>query len=230
MLGLVVAVCLDVFFTGLSGKNFHHYFQIPMLTLVASSAYLFFTLAQLRRTTPRGGTYAIIAISAVIVILLPWAVEVYGKEVPSRSNLAYFLSHPNVTRYQPEAIEEVILEHSQPDQSIFIWGYDPAIYFHVGRRSPSRFIFPQHLFTPTPNGPNGFAEFFMELEHDPPVLILSSKGGEQGLAYLGFEEQDICLECSADIRQGVIALKRYVTQYYQPYMDSQDWAVYTRIK
>jgi hypothetical protein len=230
MVGLVVAVCLDVFFTGLSGKNFHHYFQIPMLTLAASSAYLFFTLSQLRRATPRGGTYAIIAISAVFVILLPWAVEVYGKEVPSRGNLAYFLSNPNVTRYQPEAIEKVILEHSQPDQSIFIWGYDPAIYFHVGRRSPSRYIFPQHLFTPTPDGPNGFAEFFMELERDPPVLILSSKGGEQGLAYLGFEEQDICLECPADIRQGVIALKRYVTQYYQPYMDSQDWAVYTRIK
>jgi hypothetical protein len=230
MLGLVVAVFLDVIFTGLSGKNFYHYFLIPMLTLAASSAYLFFTLLQLKRITARVEPYVIIAISAVFVILLPWATEVFGKEVPSRGNLAFFLSHPNVTRYHPEEIEKTILEHSQPDESIFIWGYDPAIYFHVGRRSPSRYIFPQHLYTPTPNGPNGFAEFFMELERDPPVLILTSKGSEQGLPYLGIAEEEICLECPADVRQGVIALKRYVTQYYQPYMDSQDWAVYTRIK
>jgi hypothetical protein len=230
MVGLVVAVFLDVIFTGLSGKNFFHYFQIPILTLSASSAYLFFTLLQLSRTTARGEPYAIIAISAVFVILLPWVTEVFGKEVPSQGNLAFFLSHPNVTRYHPEAIEKIILEHSQPDQSIFIWGYDPAIYFHVGRRSPSRYIFPQHLYTPTPNSPNGFSEFFMELERDPPVLILSSKGSEQGLPYLGIGEEDICRDCPADIRQGVIALKRYVTQYYQPYMDSQDWAIYTRIK
>ena len=230
MVAVVIAVILDVIFTALSGKNFHHYFQIPMLTLAASSAYLFFTLVQLRRTTARGEPYAIIAIVAVLVILLPWMTEVFGKEVPSRGNLAFFLSHPNVTRYQPDEIEKTIMEHSLPDQSIYIWGYDPAIYFHVGRRSPSRYIFPQHLYTPTPDSPNGFAEFFLELEHDPPVLILTSKGSEQGLPYLGFDEEVICLDCPAYVRQGVLALKHFVTQYYQPYMDSQDWAVYTRTK
>jgi len=33
MAGLAIAVFFDVINTGLSGRNFHHYFQIPILTM-----------------------------------------------------------------------------------------------------------------------------------------------------------------------------------------------------
>ena len=169
-------------------------------------------------------------LSATAVILLPWLVEVIGKETPSLANWKELGSNPNITVYQPNAIEKFILENSTPEQSILVWDYDPIIYFHVDRRSPSRFIFLRHLYTPIPGAANGFAEFLQELQDDPPILIITSKTGQQGLPYLGLSEADICSDCTSEIRQGVIAFKRYVEQYYRPYTDIQTWAIYKRIK
>jgi len=40
--------------------------------------------------------------------------------------------------------------------------------FLAHRRSPTRYIFLQHLFTPTPYDQNGLSEFLQELADDPP--------------------------------------------------------------
>jgi hypothetical protein len=227
---LIIAIFLDIIFTALPGTNFRHYYQIPILTLATITCYLFDRLLNLRSILPKFNTETVLILSATAVILLPWSVEVIGKELPSLANWKELRSNPNITIYQPDAIEQFILENSQPEQSILIWDYDPIIYFHVDRSSPTRFIFLRHLYTPIPGASNGFAEFLQELQNDPPILIITSKTSQQGLPYLGLSENDICGECSPDIRQGVIAFKRYVEQYYEPYTDIQTWAIYKRIK
>jgi hypothetical protein len=230
MLGLAVALFFDLIFTSISGKNYRHYFQIPILTMAAISAYLSNWMQQIKRTPVKKDPHVFMTFVAILVILLPYAVEVFGKEIPNRKNLDSFLSNPNVSDYRPDAIEQFIIDHSQPDQSILVWDYEPAIYFHVNRRSPSRYISLQNLFILTPNGSNGFSEFLKELENDPPVLIISSKTSQQGLPYLGLSENDICSECSAEIKTGVITFKRYVDHNYQPYTDIENWAVFKRIE
>jgi len=216
--------------TSLSGKNFNHYFQIPILPLAASSAYLFYRLSPIQPGFPKKDPYAIIALCTILIILLAWSINVIRYALPNTKNLRGFLANPNVTVYQPNTIETFILENSQPDESILVWDYDPVLYFHTGRRSPTRYIFLRHLYTPTPTGKNGFDEFLQELENEPPVLILTSKSSQQGLPYLGFDEAIICSDCPDDIRQGVVQVKRYLSEYYQPYLDVGTWAVYTRIK
>ncbi len=228
--GLLIVISLDILFTTLPGTNFRHYYQIPILSMSAISGYLFDRLSQLRSVPSKFKAYTAIILGACAIILLPWLVEVTGKEIPSLTNWKELRSNPNITVYQPNAIEQFILENSTPEQSILIWDYDPIIYFHVDRRSPSRFIFLRHLYTPIPGATNGFAEFLQELQDDPPVLIITSKTAQQGLPYLGLSEAAICSDCTPDIRQGVIAFKRYVEQYYQPYTDIQTWAIYMRNK
>ena len=230
MLVLGITIILDLVFTSLSGKNFNHYFQIPILPLAASSAYLFHRLNPNHPGFPKKDPYAIITLCTILIILLAWSINVIRYALPNTKNLRGFLANPNVTVYQPNQIETFILENSQPDESILVWDYDPVLYFHTGRRSPTRYIFLRHLYTPTPTGVNGFDEFLQELENDPPVLILTSKSSQQGLPYLGFDEAIICSDCPDDIRQGVVQVKRYLSEYYQPYLDVGTWAVYTRIK
>ncbi len=230
MAGLIIVVVLDILFTTLPGTNFRHYYQIPILSMSAISGYLFDHLVNLKPVFKKFNPYNILTLSATVVILLPWLVEVIGKEAPSLANWKELRSNPNITVYQPDAMEKFILENSTPEQSILVWDYDPIIYFHVDRRSPTRFIFLRHIYTPIPRAANGFAEFQQELQGDPPILIITSKTAQQGLPYLGLSEADICSDCTSEIRQGVIAFKRYVEQYYQPYTDIQTWAIYKRIK
>jgi hypothetical protein len=230
MAGLAVCILLDIFFVALPGTNFRHYYVIPILSMAAISAYFFNRISKDKSAQTQLKHFSAFTISVTLVILLPWMVEVIGKELPSRANWQELRSNPNITQYQPNTIEKFILENSLPEQSILIWDYEPRIYFHVDRRSPTRFIFLRHLYTPIPGAPNGFSEFMQSLQNDPPVLIITSKTAQQGLPYLGLGDDEICSECLPDIRQGVIAFKRYVEQYYQPYTDIETWAIYKRIQ
>jgi hypothetical protein len=80
--------------------------------------------------------------------------------------LKSFLKH-----HHPPMIEKYILEHSSSDQSVLVWGLRPDLNFTTGRRSPTRFIFLLHLFSPTSKGPNGFDEFLDGIKADPPAVI-----------------------------------------------------------
>ena len=230
MTAISISLLFDIFFIALPGSNFRHYFQIPILTMAVICAYLFYLLLHMSTLGTKSRLYSAFIFSAAGVLLLPWAVEVIGKELPSQANWQALLSNPNFTKSQPDEIEKFILENSSPDQSILIWDYDPTIYFQVQRRSPTRFIFLRHIYTPIPGAANGFAEFMQELLDDPPVLIITSKTAQQGLPYLGLREDQICSECAADIRQGVIEFKKYLDEYYRPYTDIQTWAIYKRIQ
>jgi len=225
-----IALLFDIIFITLPGSNFRHYYQIPILTMAIICTYLFYLLLHMNSLGAKSRLYSTLIFSAAGVLLLPWAVEVIGKELPSRANWQALISNPNFTKSQPDEIEKFILENSSPNQSILIWDYDPTIYFQVQRRSPTRFIFLRHIYTPIPGAANGFAEFMHELQDDPPVLIITSKTAQQGLPYLGLSEDEICNECAADIRQGVIEFKRYLDEYYRPYTDIQTWAIYKRIQ
>ncbi len=226
--GLTIWLALDIIFVALPGTNFRHYYQIPILTMAAICASLFFHLSKKRSLQNQVKSTTLFMSSLIVILLLPWIVEVVGKEFPSVTNWKAVLSNPQFTYYQPNEIEQFILDHSQPYQSILIWDYDPTIYFHVNRKSPTRFIFLRHLYTPIPGAVNGFGEFMQSLMDDPPILIITSKTAQQGLPYLGLSESEICNDCPPDIRQGVITFKQYVDQHYQPYADVQTWAVYLR--
>jgi hypothetical protein len=230
MAGLIITFMFDFIFTTLPGTNFHHYFQIPILTLAVIAGYLVHRLSSIKLFVGKGQANHVIIYSAIIIILIPWLVEVVGKELPTKANWQALTSIPNITQYQPDSLEEFILANTTPHQSILIWDYAPAIYFHVDRRSPTRFIFLRHIFTPIPGASNGFAEFMQELHNDPPELIMSSKTSLQGLPYLGQDEDDICNDCPAEVRAGVVAFKQYVSQNYQAYIDIGSWAVYKKIK
>jgi hypothetical protein len=230
MAGLMITFVLDFIFTASPGTNFHHYFQIPILTLAAIVTYLVHRLFHIRLTGQKNSSSQVIMYSAILIILVPWLVEIVGKEMPTKANLQAMLAIPNITNYQPDSIETFILENSTPEQSILVWDYAPGIYFHTNRRSPTRFIFLRHIFTPIPGASNGFAEFMQSLIDDPPALIMSSKTSRQGLPYLGQDEEKICIDCSVDVRAGVVAFKHYVSQNYQAYTDIGTWAVYKRNK
>ncbi|HSB64931.1 MAG TPA: hypothetical protein VLD65_00035, partial [Anaerolineales bacterium] len=227
MASLAVTFLLDFIFTTLPGTNYRHYYQIPILTLSALIGYLAHQLVNIKESFRNKNA---ILYSAILLISLPWLVEVIGKEVPSRANWRALISNPDITSYQPSPLEEFILEDTTPDQSILVWDYDPKIYFHVDRRSPTRFIYLRHLFTPIPGASNGFAEFMQALEKDPPVLIISSKSSLQGLPYIGIVDTKICSKCDPVVRQGVVEFKHYVDQNYRAYIEFENWAVFKRLK
>jgi hypothetical protein len=228
--GLGLAMLMDLIFLAASGKNFGHYLQVMLPVMIASALYLFDLLIRSIREKLKDRSLLVIACSGVLILLLAGMVEIAAKEAPSMTELKEFWQTPNLTQYQPNELEQTIIDHSQPSESVLIWGGHPSMNFLTGRRSPTRYIFLQHLFTPTPAGKNGFNEFFQNLQADPPALIVAQPDSSAGLPFFGNPDESICPACDQDTRQKMLEFKRYVEANYKVTTSIWDWLVYERVQ
>ena len=229
-IGLGLALVLDIIFLAASGKNFGHYLQVTLPIMTASVLYLFEILIHSLREKTKDRSVLVIACSGVLIITLAGMLEIGTKEIPSMTELTTFWQTPDLARYEPNELEQYIIDHIQPSESVLIWGGHPSMNFLTNRRSPTRYIFLQHLFTPTPSGQNGFSEFLQELQGDPPALIVAQPISSAGLPYFGLAEDSICPGCDPDIRQKMLEFKNFVESNYTSSTTIWDWDVYERIQ
>jgi hypothetical protein len=228
--GLGLAIILDIVFLAASGKNFGHYLQVLMPTMIASTLYLFDKLISSLRQKTEDRSMLVIACSGVLIICLAGMLEIAVKETPSMAELKTFWQSPDLTQYQPNELEQYIIDHSRPTDSVLIWGGHPSMNFLTNRRSPTRYIFLQHLFTPIPSDENGFSEFLGELKSDPPALIVAQPDSSAGLPFFGLDADNICSGCDPDITQKMLELKYYVESNYKLAATIWDWYVYERVR
>jgi hypothetical protein len=228
--GLGLALVLDMIFLASSGKNFGHYLQVMLPILVASVMYLLDKLIRSIHEKIPDRSLLVIAWTGVLIVSLPGLVEIAKKEAPSMAELSTFWHTPKLTRYEPNELEQYIIDHSQPSESVLIWGGHPSMNFLTNRHSPTRYIFLQHLFTPTPSGQNGFSEFLQELQADPPGLIVAQPDSSAGLPFFGLPKESICPGCNPDTLQNMLELKYFVESNYTLATSIWDWNVYERIK
>ncbi|RPI83713.1 MAG: hypothetical protein EHM41_15250 [Chloroflexi bacterium] len=229
MVMVSITVGLDVLMTAISGKNFGHYFQVPLVSMTIGCAYLFSTIIQSVRKSSLHNSHHLAVLSFILVLLVPWSVEVIENQVPGRAKISAFFNQGDIRSYQMSPIEEYIFQNSNPNESVLIWGYDPTIYFVTGMRSPTRFIFLDHLFTPIPKKINGFGVFEAELEADPPGMIAVERDAYLGLLLFAENKMDICPSCSPDSLQGIEQFQEYVDHNYCKVTEISDWAIYKRM-
>ena len=84
------------------------------------------------------------------------------------------------------AIQEAaayVAQHTQPDDTVLVWGFNPLINYLAQRRSPSRFGF-NHALTRGPANPlhdSYRREFMAALLAAPPAYIVTSDSDQQAL-------------------------------------------------
>ena len=228
--GLGLALILDTIFLASSGKNFGHYLQVMLPIMVASVMYLPDKLIRSLHEKKVNRSLLVIAWAGILLLSLPAFVEIAKKEAPSRDELITFWHTPNLSQYEPNELEQYIIDHSQPSEAVLIWGGHPSMNFLTNRRSPTRYIFLQHLFTATPSGPNGFSEFLQALQNDPPALIVAQPDSSAGLPFFGSPEASICPGCSKELRDNMLKFKLFVESNYKLAISIWDWNVYAHVR
>ena len=230
MAAVLISAPIEILLVTLSGRDFGHYYLLPIPALSAGCAFLFWTLAAALRSKSRA---ALIGAAAVLLLLLPWGVEVIQQERPHSSEVLAYLRSPRISAIQPDDLEQYVLANTRPDESLLMWAAGPEVNFTTGRRSPTRYIFPLHLFNPTPTGTTGFPTFLEELEKDPPALILAQKDNRVGLPNFWVEEDVLtaqCSTCSPAALEGMLAFKAFTDSRYKFTAQIADWYFFKRIK
>lgn len=231
--GLGLALLVDVIFAVAPGKFFGHYLQMLLPGMVASLLFLWVAMrravrqARLHAAHPPSTQAA--ALAAVLIVSLSGGLEIAAKEMPNPAKLRAFCLVSGAPCYTPNELEQYILDNSQPDESVLVWAGHPALNFVTQRRSPTRYIFLKHLFTPTPNDQNGWSEFLAELKADPPALIVTQPDSSMGLPYLQNPVEHLCDGCDPDIQKKIPELKSMLDTEYQESFRIWDWVIYERI-
>lgn len=227
--GVFLSVVLDAIFLASSGKNFGHYLQVLVPGMVMAMVYLVDILRRSVKEEQRDRSIQVAVLSAIVIVLLSGGLEIAVKEMPSLQELKSFLSMPDQRSYQPSELEQYIIDHSTVNDSVLVWAGHPGMNFVTQRRSPTKYIFLLHVFTPLPCYVNGFDEFMAELTNDPPKLIVIQPVSSMGLPNFENSQDTICPTCDPSTLAGMLEFKKFVEDNYDLKYSIWDWEVYQRI-
>ena len=114
---------------------------------------------------------------------------------------------------------QYLRENSSPEDGVFVWGFEPLIYFQAQRNPPTRFVSNLALISPwTP--PAWRLELIRNLAADPPEYIIVVRRDPVPMISFHYLDSD------AYLRQRYPALREFVTSHYQRVDDYQDFAIY----
>jgi 4-amino-4-deoxy-L-arabinose transferase-like glycosyltransferase len=225
---VLLAFLIDLLFLASSGRNFGHYLQVLLPEMVMVMVYLFDYLRHSMKAEHLSHGLQAAILAAVVLVMLSGGIDLVAKEAPSLSVLKSFVSS-NPAIYQPNELEQYVINNSTSEDSVLVWAGHPGINFVTQRRSPTRYIFLLHLFNPTPNGVNGFSEFMNELNSDPPELIVVQPNSSVGLPNPANPPETICPGCDTAALEGMLAFKAFMSANYELKFSVWDWVVYQRI-
>jgi hypothetical protein len=174
---MVVDFPVNLVLSGLSGRNFSHYFTALLPSLSLLIAFLAYALPGLFQHAARRMPSQV----WLAVLLIP----VFSSGVANTMDQI----GPRGDR-QIEAIIDYVNANTRPDDTIYQWGTSPQVYFITGRDSPSRYFFPQHLFFDGYSGLAQTSEFLQALRARPPALII--EGGIERIPFLILASPESC--------------------------------------
>jgi len=100
-----------------------------------------------------------------------------------------------------------VREHSQPGDTVVVWGYDPAINFLADRRSPTRFVLRYPLTAAGPLRDGWRKEFLRDVADRKPLYVVVVERDSE--FYAGFDP------VASDVRlREFVAFHEYLLHHY----------------
>ncbi|MBI3174072.1 MAG: glycosyltransferase family 39 protein [Chloroflexi bacterium] len=167
--GMIIWIIVDGFveilFSGLSGRNYRHYF-INWLPIVAiASAFLIATaIPSAIHWMEKRALWWLLIFTGVYCILFWEMPEKYWK-----SFRPLFENSPRVQYIDP--ISEYVNVHTSPGQKVLVWGGQAGINFLAKRDSPVAYLF-YPLGVPSEVTDQLSEDYYQALLSDPPELIV----------------------------------------------------------
>ncbi len=211
-----------------SGRFYGHYFMTPLPVVVASSAFLIHhTPKMLERIRSEGSNNAV-ALTLILILSIAWGIETSVKNLPSPGQIRDFITSPFPHEFNRGLIVDYITANSEPDESIYIWDDHAEILFLSNRSTPTKIPYATHLLLPGIDHAAAFNELILELENNPPRLILSQTQSGVGLPYLGGPVTELCTSIPADACPGLLELRAFLDDDYELGAEIGTWRIFER--
>ncbi len=163
LLVLVIGLPLEAFLSGLSGKNYPHYFIGWALYVGLFGGYAAQVLSnQFNLKAERTS-------ALLIVFLILFAL---GARLDTWKGYAAVF-RPNTQVEYRDALVEYIQKNTAPEDTVLVWGFRPIINFAARRQSPASYLPYPLSHVETPLARRWADEYYEQLTANPPVLIVN---------------------------------------------------------
>ena len=162
---------LEVLLSGLSGRNYPHYFISWLPWIAVASALLTKRLLPQTAEVRGGRAAALLAFSGLAMV------------VASRTTLAEYARTFDAVRETRALLQRVdpaaqyVEDHTQQGETVLVWGGGAGINFLAHRDAPSAYFLYGVLGESTLEDRIA-AQFMHDITSEPPVLILDMAGGQ----------------------------------------------------
>jgi hypothetical protein len=200
LLWLSLDFVLEIILSGLSGRNYPHYFISWLPWIAFSCAALLSTVpASLESCFQRFAVPALLAAISVLALGAQGTLRAYADAFRQ-------LTAAQGKVQRQEQLPQYINEHTQPGDTVYVWGGEAGINFLARRDAPTAHFSYAQL------GPSPFTErlsnqFYEDILAHPPALILDQAG--DSLPPLSTQ----------DPVQWLTARNLYVTPYIREFFD-----------
>jgi hypothetical protein len=159
---------------------YHFAYMLPFLALLGGWAWDR-VIARIRAAQPRPLAYGMIGVLAGGLLL--FTPEVLDNGYRQWESYVRYYRHPEERArfyeafYNYPASQEAAWyaqAHTEPDEEIYVWGYDPLLYLLSGRRHANRFIYSFPMMSDWAP-PEWTEEFIADMQADPPVYFITQR-------------------------------------------------------
>jgi hypothetical protein len=210
------------------GKFFwyHYSYMLPFLALLAGWAWDR-AIARLRVSQPRPAAYGVIGVLAGALLLA--TPEVLDRGIRQWKDYVRYYTHPaERERFYagfggyPASQEAAwyLQRHTEPNDQIYVWGYDPLLYLLSGRGHANRFIYAFPMMSDWAP-PEWRDEFIADMQADPPIYFVTQH--DQGGPWITGHEID-----PADYIAWLPPLRQWLQNNYDLETEIEAFKIYRR--
>lgn len=243
MLAIFVTLPIELVFASLGGRNFGHYFLSLVPAVATVIAYIVWKLTtSLQNLSHKRGVISLSLVACWVLLtagVFLWSGTALRGELPTRGQWESLSSVFN-DRYPMGKLEKYVMESTGPEDPVLVWHIHLGINFTTNRRPPQRILFPANIFIPADRAKSNLDEFLVQLEADPPKLILVQEVSSIGMPFVNIPIEEMCLKgCipglaeamqHADVLANLATFRDYFLENYTYDTKIYDWIVYRLVR
>lgn len=238
LLGIFIALPVEVTFASLGARNFGHYF----LTLIPAGAtvvaYIIWkTTHGIRSAVSSKRPPSLLSAGWLLLFIASswWLVNTVIRVAPTAGQLASITQIFRNT-YKVNEVEQYIIDTTEPGDRVLVWHIHTRINFIAQRHAAARVLFPMNLFI----GDLKMPEFVTQMTTNPPGLIVVQTPSSIGMPFVDENIDEWCEsgcmpEIDAGLKQTAVyeSLKEF-QKFFQMncVLDKQiyDWYIYRCVR
>lgn len=202
LLVALINIPIEFLLINLPGFTYPHYFMTMLPGLFIFVGFLLYTIEEWI------SDYGLLNQSKLIAIILILAAFSLG------SIKAYLMTAQKLNEGINEGAIQYLIENTEPDEPVLLWGAETMVNFFSQRKSPTRFVYQIPLFTTGYTSEEIIIDFLDEIIENQPIIIIDTKA--EGMVFFQFPITTTEIENKID----------YIKSIYVITDKINDWEVY----